>query len=416
MISRNKMTIIKTIKQIAHSRYTMPFLLLMCFISPFVKCINTLRGGGGIHSPYYFIGYETGFGGRKLIGTLLSPFLPEYVQHRHIVPIILIAFIVLSIAFIVFVCHTIKIRDLKTTLAAQSVFAFIAVYLISDFSIFGFIGRCAGYIDIFLYLTTFAFLFIYIKYRTKWFYYIGVALIVLSGCLIHHIFCCLFFPLFLALFIYDIYADNIFNAHKFLAYSIISTLLLLLFLLIWFFSSPMDIDAVYEQVCNRTNGVCIKERLVFQWLYGTNHENYLSMWEIEQFPLRYYQFFPVLLLISPLLGLFCAPWIMSIRKAQKGPQRVKYLLMFLVQILVFFPIFIIATDYSRWWYAWFFCQTMMILTMYKIHDVFFINQLQDITVWLKRNWIIASLLLIYLCSFTVGVCGVDWIDIAFSLR
>jgi hypothetical protein len=370
---------------------------------------------GGLHSPYYFIGYETGFGGRKLIGSLFSLFLPDYVQHRHIAPVVFMAFILLAIMFVVLVCRTIKLKDLKSSSASQSILVFLAIYLISTYSIFGFIEQCAGFIDVFLYLLTLAFVFIYIKYRGKWFYYFSTTLIVLAGCLIHHIFCCLFSPLFFALFINEVYSNNQLHVKEFVVYGIITLMLIILFCLIWFFSSPVDIDAVYEQVCSRTNGVCFKEKIVFQWLYGSNHENYLSMWEQGNFPLRYHQFLPVIVLMSPIIALFCSPWIMAITKAVKGIQRRKYLLMFLAQNLLFLPIFVIATDYFRWWYAWFFCQIVMMLTMYKIKDTFFSTQMQIVFSVLKRNWIMTLLLIVYIWSISMGDCGVRWIDTISSL-
>lgn len=403
------------IKRVFNNRYTFPILLGLCFISPLESCFKSLMGIGGLHSPYYFVGYETGFGGRKLIGTIFSIFLPEYVQHRHVVPIIFISFLILAISFVILVCRTINFGDLKTSSAAKSVFVLLSVYLISAYSIFNFVSHCGWFIDVFLYLITISFIFVFIKCRGKWYYYVGTAVIVLVGCLIHHIFCCLFFPLIVALFISEIFADNRFHFDRLIYYGIISLLLLLLFCAIWFFSSPMDIDAIYNGVCRRTNGVCIKERIVFQWLYGSNHENYLAMWDEGHFPLRYYQFIPVVILMSPILALFFSPWILSIKNAEKGVQRTKYLLMFLAQTILFFPIFIIATDYFRWWNAWFFCQIVIILTLYKIKDTFFIEQLEKIFAWLKKNWIISILLIVFICSVNTGNCGVSLIDTLFSL-
>ncbi len=401
--------------KVINSRYAVPILLGLSFISPLIICFNTLIGAGGLHSPYYFVGYETGFGGRKLIGTLFGLFLPENIHHCHITPFVFFAFLLLASLFIFFVSHALKLKELKTSTAAQAVFLLLAVYLISNYSIFNFIASSAWFIDIYLYLATIAFVFLYINCRGKWYYYIGTAILALTGCLIHHIFCCLFFPMIVALFINEIFAKNEFHINRLIYYGVISLLLLLLFFAIWLSSSPMDIDALYENVCKRANGVCIKEKVVFQWLYGSNHGNYLAMWDEGHFPLRYYQFIPVVILMSPILALFCTPWILSIKNATKGVQQTKYLLMFLAQTILFFPIFIIATDYFRWWYAWFFCQTIIIITMYKIKDAFFIEQLEKIISWTKKNWIISILLTVYICKINIGNCGVSWVDTLFSL-
>lgn len=132
MIACSKKGLLSTLKRIVNNIYSLPFILSISFIPSLVQCFNALmRGGGGLHSPYYFIGYETGFGGRKLIGSLFSLFLPDYVQHRHIGPIVFMAFLLLAFLFIILVFRTMKLKDLKSSPAAQSTLCFLAIYLFS---------------------------------------------------------------------------------------------------------------------------------------------------------------------------------------------------------------------------------------------------------------------------------------------
>ena len=62
-----------------------------------------LTDGGGLHSPYYFVGYSTGFGARKLLGTVFSAILPHYTTHWHLVPIIWSVLLAIFLLFARFV-------------------------------------------------------------------------------------------------------------------------------------------------------------------------------------------------------------------------------------------------------------------------------------------------------------------------
>ena len=139
------------------------------------------------------------------------------------------------------------------------------------------------------------------------------------------------------------------------------------------------------------------------------------MWDVGQFPWRYYQFLPVIILISPMIILFCAPWIMAIRSTPKGIVRTKYTIIFLLPTLLILPMFVVATDYSRWFYAWFFCQMMLLLVMHALNDIIIDTQLRRLLLFLKKHWAIALLLIIYCCSFRIGACGIDWMELVPTL-
>lgn len=383
----------------------------LCVIGPLMNCFFNLRACGGMHSPFYFVGYETGFGGRKLLGTIFNFILPEHVQHRHLIPFIL-GVIVLNItlfAIYVFKClKNSKYKHVATVLL-------LAIYLVSPFSFLRMLSHLVWYADIWLYLATLIFLLLYLNHRNSWWYWPATLIIVIAACLTHHIFCCTFFPLFAALFLYDTLSNNRISLSKSFGYLGICTCIGGLFLAIWFFgSNSIDIDTIYDQVSQRTNCVCTKERLYFHWLYGSNTENIQAMWDVGQFPWRYYQFLPVLILLSPMLALFCAPWIMAI-KATKGIEKIKYLAMLLLPTMLILPMFAVATDYSRWYYSLFFCYIMMLLMLHGLNDKVINTQLQRLFEYLKKNWIITFLLIVYLSSFSIGACGIDWMELIPSL-
>ena len=129
----------------------------LCVIGPLMNCFFNLRACGGMHSPFYFVGYETGFGGRKLLGTIFNFILPEHVQHRHLIPFIL-GVIVLNItlfAIYVFKClKNSKYKHVATVLL-------LAIYLVSPFSFLRMLSHLVWYADIWLYLATLIFLLLF---------------------------------------------------------------------------------------------------------------------------------------------------------------------------------------------------------------------------------------------------------------
>lgn len=399
---------------ISKNKCILLILAAICFIGPLMNGFFALKACGGMHSPYYFIGYETGFGGRKLLGTVFNYLLPEYVHHRHLIPYILGVIILNAILFIK-LSYTSLTRN-KDKYSTIALMLFLTIYLVSPFSFLRMTSHLVWYADIWLYLASLLFLLLYVNNRKTWWYWPTTLIIAISACLTHHIFCCMFFPMFAALFVYDTINESSVNTKRGVGYFIICIALVALFLVIWFWGdSNMDIDAIYDNVSRRTNCVCTKERIYFHWLYGTNAENIQAMWDVGQFPWRYYQFSPVIILISPLIILFCAPWVMAIRSTPKGIVRTKYTIMFLLPTLLILPLFVVATDYSRWFYAWFFCQTMLLLVMHALNDIIIDTQLHRMLLFLKKHWATALLLIIYCCSFGIGACGINWMELVPSL-
>ena len=86
-------------KQWHVSSKTIFYMFLLLMVIPLFNGFALLTGDGGLHSPYYFVGYSTGFGARKLLGTIFSFILPEYTTHRHLVPYIWC--VLLAIFFVV---------------------------------------------------------------------------------------------------------------------------------------------------------------------------------------------------------------------------------------------------------------------------------------------------------------------------
>ncbi len=354
-------------------RYPIQILLALCFIPTLIidfECHDISKGT----VLNYFVGYATGFGGRKLIGTIFGLFLPEYVQKRHILPIVFGTSVLMVILFCYLICRAVPNKKnyyLPTI-------AIIILYLISPFSILTYLSSHLSIwaMETYMIVLVLSWLISYIRIRGSLAYYIITLVTIILSTLIHHTFCCLFLPLMLALFTNDILSESFFSTRKTLVYGIICMIEFILFIFIWQFSSMnIDIDTLCQQLDGRTSpGIMfdIKDSNgfgkegIWQYYYATNYEN--RMQNAPVFKYRYIELVLSLVLMSPLLIIFFYPWIYAIQHSRNKKQHWCYILMPSISICFSIPIFFMATDYGRWWFCLFFCQFLLLLTMIIIKD------------------------------------------------
>ncbi|MCR4658693.1 MAG: hypothetical protein K5650_00150 [Bacteroidales bacterium] len=375
-------------------------LILLMFavlaVIPLFNGLVLLTEPGGLHSPYYFVGYSTGFGARKLLGTLFTVLLPDYATHKHLVPYIWGALLMVFLLFAFYFSRTFKGTNLSSNRNALPFFLATTVYLASSYSLLS-CYTLVWYADIWLYLLTLVFISLFARFRSKGLWPVAYGVIVLTACLVHHIFCCLFFPLFVALFIHEILDGDKLVVKNLLAYGGIIAAVGALFVCLWSFSSMnIGFEELSSELKQRADDVCDSNPWLLNLLYGSSADNYHTMWTEGQFPTRYYQFPFLLLLLSPLIAIFVSPWIMCVRHAKNRVRKAKYLLMLCVPTVMFLPVFAVATDYGRWMMAWFFCQALLLLTMYRIGDVHIIAAMRTLFNWCRHHMVVAILLVAYI--------------------
>ena len=348
---------------------------------------------GGQHSPYYFVGYSTGFGGRKLLGTLIEPLLPAHVGHREMLPILYSVHLVVYVLLLSFLG---RINSLPSSTRTAAL-AVVAVYLVSPFSFLFFIGTGISmlYIDIWLFLLTLLFLVLFFRLRHhRILFYLSAFIVSAVGILIHHLFCCICFPLFVSLFVYEIFSFPKLTIRRFLPAFCVCLSSLLMLLCILFFGSTTDLDTLYPSIVSRcTKGVILQERCLWEVMYNNVPDTY--------FHFRYFQLLPTILLLSPLLVLFHAPWLMSIRQA-KGAARWKYWLMYLSSNLLFIPVFLVASDYGRWFIAYFFIQLLLLVAMLLLEDAPLTESLLRLFSYARRYYPLSLACIVYLVLLSVS--------------
>lgn len=302
----------------------------------------------------YFVGYETGFGGRKLIGTLMRFILPDYVELRHLRLVIIAVNAFMSALFVWFVWKTLK----KSRNNVWGVLMILALYMLSPFSILRWMssGLSVSFMETYMIVFTLIWLLLYERCHNTWFYYAATFIIAILCCLIHHTFCCTLFPIFVAVFVYDIF-DRGFSPQKLIIYSAICFSTAALLAVLWKFSTMnVDIETLSHNISNRTspNVFSIEnDSSSLQLLYYlTNSEN--TAQAFLHTPWRFQELIITIVLLSPVFYLFYAPWMIAFGKSKGQTDRYKYLLPPIVLTILTLPIFFLATDYSRWFVAWFF--------------------------------------------------------------
>lgn len=372
-------------------RYS-PEILVLLFCLP---ALLSIRDINSYHTCFYFTDYSTGFGGKKLLGELCSLWLPEVVRKRHLLPLIAIVNIVMIALFAWFSGKWIrKQKDYQ--------FAYVvvlAVYLLSPYSFVGIIsGAC---VDFYLCTATLCFLYLFLNYRGKWYYYVATVVILCVACLTHHIFCNIYFPLVFALFLYDIFTDEKNRKKNILLYSLITICLFLLFCAIAFFST-MNVDyetyRQYLQTRTQTIDALSWDSAIYYELYAKLPEH-LEAYVKPIWKYNIARFVLTLIIFAPLFLMFWIPWILAIKNAQNKTEKWCYMLMQIALHVIILPAYIMAVDYQRWTYAYLFCQICLSGVLLYMNDTTFVLQCQKIIKFAQQHTAIFFLLAMYICSY-----------------
>ena len=375
-------------------KYSTQILILFLIL-----CAPKLRKFGGVnsyHTYFYFTDYSTGFGGKKLLGEICSLWFPEVVNQYYLLPLI-IGVNILMVTLFIWFCS--KCLSQLSSIQKTPFLILIVIYLLSPYSFVGLIDSAC--VDFYLCTATLGFLYLFIKHRGTWYYYLGTLIIVCLACLTHHIFCNIYFPLIFALFLYDIFMNEVDRKKNVLLYSAITLCLFALFCAIAFFSTMnIDFEAYYNYLQTRSAG-----SVDLSWNTALYYEFYAKLSEhivayVE--PIWKYniaRFILTIIVLAPLWFIFLAPWIMAIRHAQSNREKWCYILMQASIHLIILPAYIMAVDYQRWTYAYCFVQFCLLLLMYYENDVTLKAQIDKMFGWANNYKVITVLVIISICSW-----------------
>ncbi len=382
-------------------------VLLLC-----LPAVYGMRNFASYHDFFYFTDYSTGFGGKKFLGEICSLWLPDVVRKRHLL------FFIVGIKFIMvglfsYLCG-ICINQNK-----ENKFAYIlllVVYLLSPYSFYGVVY--GAHVDFLLVTITLLFLLLFIKCRDTWYYYLLTLILLCCACLTHHIFCNIYFPLIFALFIYDVFFNGGNKKKKIILYFIISLCLIGLFCAILFFSSMnVDFETYYQYLQTRTESINLSSKPALYYEYYATLSEHISAYVIPMWKFHCLHFFISFLVLSPLLAIFWTPWIMAIKNARTKTEKWGYTSMQLALHLLIFPAYIMAVDYERWTYAYFFCQFCLLMTIcYKSKTNLLKVSVDRLISFANQYKVCALIICIYICSLglVTSATGIPWIEVICS--
>lgn len=375
-------------------RYSTQLLILFLIL-----CAPKLRKFGGVnsyHTYFYFTDYSTGFGGKKFLGEICSLWFPEVVNQYYMLPLI-IGVNIIMVALFIWFCT--KCLSRLSSNSKTPFLILIVIYMLSPYSFVGLIDSAC--VDFYLCAATLGFLYLFIKHRGTWYYYMLTLVLVCVACLTHHIFCNIYFPLFFALFIYDIYTNDEHRKKNIILYSTITICLFVLFCAIAFCGTMnVDFETYYNYLQTRASG-----SVDLSWKSALYYEFYAHLPEhvvayVE--PIWKYniaRFVLTLIVLAPLWVIFLAPWVMAVCHAQNTKEKWCYVLMQVFIHLIILPAYIMAVDYQRWTYAYCFVQFCLLFLMYYLNDHTLKVQIDKMINTANKYKVITVLVIISICSW-----------------
>lgn len=384
------------------ARYGVYIVLFFAFVPAFVNVVDSAYGpveNYGWNILYYHVGYETGFGGRKLLATFCHLIFPDFVKLRHIRAMVIAINIIMVVLFVLFAGGY-----LKKTKQQASLWIVLALYILGPFSIIPFMtsGLSVAFTETYQITLTLLWLLIWTKHRGRWPFYFATLIITAICCLQHHTFCCTLFPLYVGLFTYDIFNRDRLDFKSLVGYGTICAILLGLLIVIWKFSHMVvDIDQLNDWF-NKHVAVdayeCSREAHTVYY-YMTNAENRGRAADMLTLRYRYGEFICTLLLLSPLLVTVYYPWVRASHTAPSRLSSWRYRLSWIAVTVLTLPIFFMATDYNRWFVCFFFGMFAATAAVIAIGDRILRASVLRMAQWFTKRPIFMLALVFYLAAF-----------------
>lgn len=340
----------------------------------------------------YIIGYDTGFGGRKLLASLLK-FVWPVMNMGHIMHFAYAVAVALCALFS-YLCNKfiLKMKE-KGEDSYFSALYLIALYLLCPAAII-FLLRDPnlGRLDTFFYGASLLLCFLFhFRNRNRTLYYFLIFVLIGTAILLHHIFVSTYLTFFIALFIYDIWGNG-FHRKRFFLYTLVGILCIAIFLGV-LFGSSMNISL--DEAVASSPYVPLSRKFVCFGYYA-HISDHIQQYILPKLPRLLIGFPLTVLFLFPLFYALYFLWKQLYHNLSTQYDR-RLLLGILSSFLLFVPAFCITVDYSRWFGAFIFLQFLLIAYFCYEDDTPYAAIRSILAQNLRRHLGFAVLLLIY-CS------------------
>ena len=347
----------------------------------------------------FTIDYKTGFGGRKLIASIVSLFFGNINPSR----LFKLVYLISIVGCILFsYCCNLFVKKLKSQSREASIGSvyLTTLYLVCPASIL-FLLKFPnfGRLDFFLYLSCLLFCFLfYNRDRNRLAYFFCVALLLVFDILSHHIFVVTYMPFFVALFIYDIWSKG-FNHNLFVNHAILAVVVITSFLSIILFSS-MNISL--DEATHYQPAIELSRKFVW-FIYYANISDHVQIYVLSNLRKLIVGFGLTILFLLPLILLGWKIWRDTLKKQDKHARCIFWAMQ--AAFLLLIPAFCITVDHARWFAALVFSQFMLIAYFSFEENSLYIHIGETLGVFVKQHIFLAACLIVY-CSL-LGLFGSD---------
>ena len=347
----------------------------------------------------FTIDYQTGFGGRKLIASIVSLFFSNINPGR----LLKLVYLISIVGCLLFsYCCNLFIKKLKHRSREANIASvyLTTLYLACPASIL-FLLKFPnfGRLDLFLYLSCLLFCFLfYHRDRNRLAYFICVALLLVFNVLSHHIFVVTYMPFFVALFIYDIWAKG-FNRKLFFYHAILAVIVITSFLSIILFSS-MNISL--DEATHYHPAVELSRKFVW-FIYYAHISDHVQIYVLSNLRKLIAGFCLTILFLLPMILLGWKIWRDTLKEQDKQARYIFWAMQ--ASFLLLIPAFCITVDHARWFAALVYSQFLLIAYFSFEEDSLYSNIGETLGLFVKRHIFLAACLIVY-CSL-LGLFGSD---------
>lgn len=347
----------------------------------------------------FTIDYRTGFGGRKLIASILSVFISNFNLSRLLKIVYLIS--IIGCVFFSYCCNIFirKSNRLGENHQLASIYL-LSLYMLCPASLFFLLAfPNFGRLDFFLYLSCLLFCFLfYHRKKNRPIYFVCVASLIVFNILSHHIFVATYLSFFVALFIYDIW-ENGFNKKLFVYYFGLGFITVVTFISIFLFSS---MNITLEEATHYHPNLELSKKFVW-FIYYAHIPDHINLYVLSNAKKLLAIFILTILFLLPLFFFIRQIWKNTIITKDRNSRNL-YLGM-QAAFLLFIPSFCITVDYARWFAAFIFIQFLLIAYFMFDNDSIYSNIGESLGLFIKKHTYFCAFLIIY-CSL-LGYFGSD---------
>lgn len=317
----------------------------------------------GYVAVWYALDYSYGFGSRLMIGSILHVFTGEFISVTQAYYFVVAALVLLCLLLAVFVGMI--YRKASDGPVKNAVLFLIVCYLASPASpAYLWTDENMGRLDTYLFINTLVLAFVYFKVKNisaKYILFLVVGIFTIS---VHQVYFFLFFPSLLIMLIQDMWESGFQKRQLF--YSLGTACVLGIVFLYMQFGSGIYYDdpGKLREALQSTTDLYIDNAPLEAEYFWTIRDHFYTN-QLPELRTRVRFGIITVAMLTPIWAVYLAVWIHAIRNNKA--QKYKYMLMLLTNV-AYVPVFVLMTDWGRWFAAFFVVQFLNLMVLCYVND------------------------------------------------